>query len=86
MYEMRDKMKKKINLNGAIDEIKQLAIEFKAQNGNSSLRISNKDFNLWIVKHLLEQSSRIDRVETKQKMLMWFFPIAVALIGLGLIL
>ena len=79
-------MVQKKSLSNAIDEIKQLAIEFKAQNGNSSLRIPNKDFNLWIVKHLLEQASRIDKVETRQKMIMWFFPIAIALIGLGVIL
>ena len=79
-------MKREISLNGAVDEIKQLAIEFKEQNGNSSLRIPNKDFNLWIVKKLLDQDGRIGKVETKQKMFMWFFPIAIALIGLGIIL
>lgn len=79
-------MVQKKSLSKAIDEIKQLAIDFKAQNGNSSLRLPNKDINLWIVKKMLEQDGRIGNVETKQKMLMWFVPISVALIGLGLIL
>ena len=83
---MQRKKSQKKSLSNAISEIKELAIEFKAQNGNSSLRIPNKDFNLWIVNKMLEQDSRIGNVETKQKMLMWFFPIAIALIGLGLIL
>ena len=79
-------MKKEISLNGAVKEVKQLAIDFKAQNGNSSLRISNKDFNLWIIQKLLEQDGRIGSVEVRQKMIMWFVPISIALIGLGIIL
>lgn len=78
--------RKKKSLNNAIAEIKNLAIEFKAQNGNSSLRIPNKDFNLWIVKKMLEQDGRIGAIETRQKMILWFVPISIALIGLGLIL
>ena len=79
-------MVQKKSLSNAIAEVKQLTIDFKAQNGNSSLRIPNKDLNLWIIQKLLEQDGRIGSVETRQKMIMWFVPISVALIGLGLIL
>lgn len=83
---MQRKKSQKISLSNAISEIKELAIEFKAQNGNSSLRIPNKDFNLWLVNKMLEQDGRINSVETRQKMILWFVPISIALIGLGLIL
>ena len=83
---MQRKINQKKSLSSAISEIKELAIEFKAQNGNSSLRIPNKDFNLWIVNKMLEQDGRISNVETRQKMIMWFVPISIALIGLGLII
>lgn len=48
------------------NEIKQLAKDFRARNGNSSLRIPNKDINLWIVNKLIEQDGRISKVEAKQ--------------------
>lgn len=47
-------------------EIRELAKDFKAQNGNSSLRIPNKDMNLWIINKLIEQDGRISKVEAKQ--------------------
>jgi hypothetical protein len=65
---MRDKMKKN-NLTDAIKEIKKLANEFKAQNGNSSLKIPNKDFNLWIVNKLIQQDGRVNRLEATTKIL-----------------
>ena len=79
-------MVQKKSLSNTIAEVKQLAIDFKAQNGNSSLRIPDKHFNLWIVQKMLEQDGRIGQVETRQRMIMWFVPISIALIGLGLIL
>lgn len=62
-------------------EIKKLAKEFKEQNGNSSLRIPNKDMNLWIVKELLELRGDIKVMKLKTKMLMWFFGIIIALMA-----
>lgn len=53
----------------AVDEMKGLYKKFLATNGNSSLRISNKEFNLWIVKTLIEQDGRIIRLESTVKLL-----------------
>lgn len=53
-------------LDDAIVEIKKLAKEFREKNGNSSLRIPNKDFNLWLVNKMIEQDGRISKVEAKQ--------------------
>lgn len=68
-----------VDLSNAVKEIKALSEEFKKQNGNSTINISNKDFNLWLVKKLLEQDGRITQVETKQKLMCWFIPISIAL-------
>jgi len=72
-------------LDDAIKEIKELSKEFKERNGNSSLRIPNKDFNLWLVQKLLEQDGRLIKVETKIKMFMRLVPIGVAIITLGFV-
>ena len=58
-------MRKK-TLDDAINEIKQLAKEFRERNGNTALRIPNKNFNLWMVNKFLDQDMRISRVEAKQ--------------------
>lgn len=55
-----------MKLEDAIKEIRELAKAFKAKNGNSSLRIPNKDFNLWIVNKMMEQDGRISKVESRQ--------------------
>ncbi len=69
-------------LDEAINEIKELAKSFKERNGNSSLRIPNKDLNLWMVYWMIKQDGRIGKIETKNKMLMWFFSVSIALIAL----
>lgn len=66
-------MKKRKNLDEAIQEVKELAVNFRKRNGNSSLRIPNKDINLWIVNKLIEQDGRIIRVETITKILATLF-------------
>ena len=66
-------------LDDAISEIKQLAKEFREKNGNSALRIPNKDFNLWLVNKLLEQDGRITNIESKQKA----FILVVTLLAAG---
>lgn len=53
----------------AVEDMKTLYKKFLSTNGNSSLRISNKEFNLWIVKKLLEQDGRLGKVEVKQNLL-----------------
>jgi len=65
--------KRKISLDEAIKEIKSLAIEFKKRNGNSSLRIPNKDFNLWLVNSMIKQNSRIGKLEVTTKVLLMLF-------------
>ncbi len=69
-------------LDEAINEIKELARSFKERNGNSSLRIPNKDLNLWMVNWMIKQEGRLGKIETKTKMLMWFFGISITLITL----
>jgi hypothetical protein len=66
-------MKRKKNLNEVVlNEIKELAEKFKAKNGNSSLRIPNKDFNLWLVNWAIKQDGRIGKLETLTKLLTIF--------------
>lgn len=73
---------KLIDLNKVIkQEVKKLAKEFREQNGNSSLRIPNKDINLWIVNELVLLRGELALIKLKTKMLMWFFGITIALIG-----
>lgn len=52
-----------------VTEIKDLYKKFLSTNGNSSLRVSNKEFNLWIVKELLGQNGRIGKLEAKLNLL-----------------
>jgi len=63
------------------NEIKKLAEDFRKQNGNSSLRISNKDMNLWMIMQILELRKDIDVMKLKTRLLQWFFGIAIALIA-----
>lgn len=56
-------------ITNAVEDMKTLYKKFLSTNGNSSLRISNKEFNLWIVKKLLEQDGRLGKVEVKQNLL-----------------
>lgn len=65
--------KRKISLDDAIKEIKFLAKEFKERNGNSSLRIPNKDFNLWLVNSMIRQNGRIGKLEVTTKVLLTLF-------------
>lgn len=52
-----------------ITEIKTLYESYLERHGKSSLRVSNKEFNLWIANKLIEQDGRIIRLETRQKLL-----------------
>jgi len=65
--------KRKISIDDAIKEIKVLAKEFKERNGNSSLRIPNKDFNLWLVNSMIRQNGRIGKLEVTTKVLITLF-------------
>ena len=66
-------IKRKLNLDDAIKEIRNLATEFKKRNGNSSLRIPNKDFNLWLVNSMIRQNGRIGKLEVTTKVLLTLF-------------
>lgn len=68
-------------LEDAINEIKNLAKQFKERNGNTSLRIPSRDFNLWIVNFLIQQDQRLSKVETKIHMTLWFIPILLIIVG-----
>jgi len=58
-------------LEEAIKEIKELKKLFYERNGNSSLRIPNKDFNLWIVGQLIDMKKDVASNKAKIKMLTW---------------
>ena len=62
-----------------IKEAKTTSKEFKNQNGNTSLRISNKDMLLWLIGKQVDQDNRILKLETKIKMLIVFTPVAITL-------
>ena len=65
--------KNKLSLDDAIKEIKSLAEDFRSRNGNSSLRIPNKDFNLWLVNSMIAQNGRIGKLESTTKILLMLF-------------
>lgn len=71
------------NLSDLIKEIKNLAKDFKSQNGNSAIKISNKEFNLWLAQQIYEMRQDINSNRIKIKMLCWVVGFIVAgLIGL----
>lgn len=73
-------MKNKIDiLAKIIKEAKITSKEFKDQNGNSSLRISNKDMLLWLIGKQVEQDEEILTLKIRVKMLLAFIPIAITL-------
>lgn len=66
-----------------LNEVRSIAEAFKKRNGNSSLRISNKDFNLWIINELINQRGRIIKVETRQKCTLGSIPVILTLISVA---
>lgn len=66
-----------------LNEVRGIAEAFKKRNGNSSLRISNKDFNLWIINELINQRGRIIKVETRQKCTLGSIPVILTLISVA---
>lgn len=56
-------------LDKIIEDVKKLSNEFKSKSGNKKIKLSNKDFNLWIVNKLMEQDGRISKLEGKQSLL-----------------
>lgn len=53
----------------AVTDMKDLYTNYIKRNGSSSLRISNKEINLWIVKTLLQQEKTIVELKTRQGLL-----------------
>lgn len=73
--------KRKISLEDALKESKTLVKDFMGKNGNSSLRIPNKDMNLWMMNEMIRQNSRIGKLEVTTKVLLTLFcGIAIKLI------
>ena len=66
-----------------LQEAKSLVKEFKQRNGNSSLRISNKDILLLLLNKSMATDKRVSKLEGTLTILI---PIIVATIGLNLIL
>ena len=62
-----------------IKEAKGTSAEFKNQNGNTSLRISNKDLLIWLAGKQVEQDDRILTLESKVKLLLIFIPVAITI-------
>lgn len=63
-----------------LQEAKALVHEFKKRNGNSSLRISNKDILLILLEKSMTTDRRVGRLEGTLKILI---PIVLAGIGLN---
>lgn len=72
-------MKKIELLAKIIKEARITSKEFKAENGNASLRISNKDLLMWLAGKQVEQDERILTLESKVKMLLIFIPVAITI-------
>jgi len=77
MKEKKDKIEK---LEDGIKEIKELVTNFKQRNGNSSLRISNKDILLMLLTKSMDNDKRISKIEGVLKIIV---PIVLAGIGLN---
>ena len=65
--------KRKINIDEAIKEVVSFAKDFRNRNGNSSLRIPNKDMNLWMINQFIKQNGRIGKLESTTKILLMLF-------------
>ena len=65
--------KRKLSIDDAVKEVVKFAEDFKKRNGNSSLRIPNKDFNLWLVNSMIRQNGRIGKLEVTTKVLLMLF-------------
>jgi len=74
----KDKIEK---LEEGLQEVKKLAEEFKKRNGNSSLRILNKDILFLLLTKSMDADKRIGRLEGALKVLI---PIVLASIGLNI--
>lgn len=64
-----------------LDKVKELVSEFKKQNGNSSLRISNKDILLLLLTKSMDTDKRIGKLEGRLAIII---PIVFGLIGLNI--
>ena len=60
-----------------IREAKGTSEKFKSQNGNSSLRISNKELLLWLAGKQVEQDEKINKNSTRIGMIIVFMPIII---------
>jgi len=74
----KDKIEK---LEDGLKEIKDFIIDFKKRNGNSSLRISNKDILLMLLTKSMDNDKRISKIEGVLKIIV---PIVLAGIGLNI--
>lgn len=76
-------MNKKIELLAKIiKEARVTSKEFKSENGNSSLRISNKELLMWLVGKQIEQDEKINKNSTKINMLIVFTPIVITVLAI----
>lgn len=66
-------------LSKIIKEVKLTSEQFKTKNGNSSLRISNKEMLLWLIGKQIEQDEEILALKIRVKMLLAFIPVAITL-------
>ena len=69
-------------LDNILDEIKDVALAVKREHNGKVTRLSNKDMNLWIVTKFMDYEGRLAKVETRQKMLMWFVGISIAALSI----
>jgi hypothetical protein len=65
-----------------IKEAKITSKAFKDQNGNSSLRISNKDLLIWLAGKQVEQDEKINKNSTRINMLIVFTPIVITVLAI----
>jgi hypothetical protein len=56
--------------------------EIREKSNSDYDRISNKDILLHILMKLDKMEERVANTEAKQKMMMWFIPVLLTLIGL----
>ena len=67
-------------LEEALQDVKNLAKEFKKRNGNCSTGVLNKDILFLLLTRSMDADKRIARLEASFKIL---FPIILAIIGLN---
>ena len=63
-----------------MDNIKEVANDYRSKNGDGTL--TNKELLWFVIKKFDDLEIRVTRTESKQNMMLWFIPVAIAATGI----